>query len=151
MERVASLRSGATVTSLPLSGLDRDFKRAELRFEGVTPPVGSFELRAFVGDPHAGASTPIENNPHYIGSEYFYGVGEEPPAPSPESRTADEASLEQKFEPTQIRLNVTEPLRTFLSQAPSPETPLTLVAVDRDGHEIPEPGLRFEGVSIVTT
>jgi tyrosinase len=151
MERVVSLKSGATVTSLALSNLDRDFKRAELRFEGVTPPVESFELRAFVDEPHAGAATPIDDNPHYLGSTYLYGVGEEQPPPPPRHRAGHETSLEQKFEPTQIRLNVTDSLRTYLQHARPAQTKLTLVAVDRHGREIREPGLRFEGVSVVTT
>jgi hypothetical protein len=138
-----TLRSGATVTSLPLDEIDPGFERAEVRFDGLLPPDGSFELRVFAGEPHADASTPTEGNPHYLGSQYFYGVGA-PDQPG-EERTG------QQFAPTQIRLNVTDGVRALLREIRHGEVPLTLVAVDRDGAEIPEPGLRFEGLSVVTS
>lgn len=137
-----TLKSGATVTSLPLAGIDPEFRRAEVRFDGLLPPEGSFELRVFAGEPRADASTPTEGNPRYLGSQWFYGVGA-PDRPG-EERTG------QQFAPTQIRLNVTDGLRALLRDVRHGEVPVTLVAVDRDGAEIPEPGLRFEGLSVVT-
>lgn len=139
---MTTLRSGATVASLPLDAIEPGFRRAEVRFEGLVPPADSFELRVFAGQPQADARTPTEGNPHYLGSQFFYGVG----APEPGGERTG-----QQFAPTQIRLNVSEGLRALLREVRGGEVPVSLVAVDRDGREIPEPGLRFAGVSFVTS
>lgn len=69
------IRSGETVTTIPLHRIAPGFRRAELRFEGLTPPLRSFEVRVFAGEPNANARTPTTGNPHYLGSQFFYGLG----------------------------------------------------------------------------
>jgi tyrosinase len=145
---MASLKSGATVTSFSLDRLEPGFERGELRFEGLTLPRDSFEVRAFLDEPHANAKTPTEGNPHYLGTQTFYGLGPEAEKYAPGARERGEG----QFAPQQVRLNVTDQLRTFLAKAGRKQNvPVTLVAVDGDGKEIREPGLQFEGLSLVTS
>ncbi len=146
-----TLRSGATVTSFATDRIEPDFQRAELRFEGLTPPVGSFEVRVFGGEPNAGPSTPTEGNPHYLGSQWFYGVGGAPPAAAPAADDPFDLQLQHKFEPTEVRLNVTRGLRNYLASGKGGDMPVTLVVVDRNGNELADSGLDFEGLSLVTT
>ncbi len=143
---MVTLRSGATVTTFALADVEPDFARAEVRFEGLSPPARSFELRVFAGAPNADARTATEGNPHYLGSQWFYGVGGDGGG-----ALDDVADAGQQFAPTQIRLNVTDGLRALLAQGETGALPVTLVAVDRDGNELAEPGLRFEGLSLVTS
>jgi tyrosinase len=144
---MAALKSGATVTSFALHKLEPEFERGELRFEGLTLPRDSFEVRAFLDDPHANAKTPTEGNPHYLGTQSFYGLGPQAEAFAPGARERGEG----QFAPMVIRLNVTDRLRAFVARADKKDVPVTLVAVDGDGNEIADPGLNFEGLSLVTS
>jgi tyrosinase len=144
---MAALRSGATVTSFSLDRLEPNFTRGELRFEGLTLPRDSFDVRAFLDEPHANAKTPTEGNPHYLGTQSFYGLGPEAEKYAPGARERGEG----QFAPQEVRLNVTDRLRAFIAKAGHKAVPVTLVAVDGDGKEIADPGLRFEGLSLVTS
>lgn len=121
---MARIKSGDIAARLPLRDIEPNFRRAELRFEGIKPPVATFSVRVLADE-------------HCLGTQYLYGLG-----------VADEASDAER---TEIRLNITEGLRAYLAQAAPPETAIRLVALDRHGREIPEPELDLEGVSVVTT
>jgi hypothetical protein len=142
-----TLISGTPIASFDLGAVDPDFERAELRFEELSPPAASFELRIFLDQPGAGAKTPTAGNPRYIGSQFFYGLGAEAERNAPEDKLRGAG----QFAPTQIRLNVTSELRRFLAQANRRTVTVTPVAVDLQGNEIRDPGLRFEAVSLVTS
>lgn len=142
-------KSGDVVATIALDQIESNFRRAELRLEGLTPPLESFELRVFIDEPHANAHTPINENPHYLGSQYFYGLGV-PDQPLGLKNPFRLGSSSQSA-PTQIRLNISERLKDYLKGAPPHTAPLSLAAVDRNGKEITDPGLQFEGVSIVTS
>jgi tyrosinase len=153
-----TLRSGATVASFPLHTVDPDFHRAELRFEGLTPPEDTFAIRIFADQPDAGAQTPTEGNPHYLGTRYFLGHGECGGAQGhcdPTPRDIFDLRPQHHYAPVQVRVNVTKRLRTLIAgntpkvSNTAGDAPITLVAVDRAGREIEEPGLRFEGLSVV--
>ena len=144
---MAALKSGATVASFSLDKLEPEFERGELRFEGVTMPRDSFDVRAFLDEPHANAKTPTEENPHYLGTQSFYGLGPEAEKYAPGARERGEG----QFAPQEVRLNVTDRLRAFIAKTGRKNVPVTLVAVDGEGKEIAEPGLHFEGLSLVTT
>jgi hypothetical protein len=131
------LKSGETMARIPLDRIGTDFARAEVRFEGLRPPVPSFEARIFVDEPHPDARTPTDGNPHFLGKQFFYGVG----VPD-----AGEQSTRRE-----IVLNVTQRLRTYLAQTTPHDAPLSVVAVDSDGNEIAEPDLDLESVSLVTS
>jgi hypothetical protein len=136
------LKSGETVARIPLDRIGTDFTRAELRFEGLRPPVPSFEARVFLDEPHPDARTPTDGNPHYLGKQFFYGVG----VPD-----ADVAGAETQSSRREIQLNVTQRFRAYLAQTTPHEAPLSFVVVDHDGNEIAEPDLDLEGVSLVTS
>jgi tyrosinase len=145
---VARVKSGATVATFSLDQLEPGFRRAEARFEGLRPPVATYSVRVFADEPNANASTPTDGNPHYLGTQHFYGLGvaDVPPDPSDPYRLG-RASQSAR---TRVPLNVTKGMRAYLAQAKPQPVPITLVAVDRDGKEIPEPDLDLEGFSIVT-
>jgi hypothetical protein len=137
------------VATIAFDEISPDFERAELRLEGLKPPVASFELRVFADQPGANAGTPTLGNPHYLGSQFFYGLGVDS-APQKSDAIFREDRLSQSA-PTQIRLNISDGLRSFLSAAQRRRATLTFVTVDRDGKEISSPDLDFEGISIIAT
>jgi hypothetical protein len=110
------------------------FARAELRLEGLKPPAKSFEARFFAGDPEAGAQTPTYDNPRFLASQFFYGLGHKAP-------------VSQSMR-TEIRINITDGLRNFLTTSPGPTFAISMVAVDRDGALIAKPDLDLEGFSV---
>lgn len=144
---MSTLKSGTSVTSFALDKIEPAFTRAEVRFDGLTPPQDSFEVRIFLGEPNASAKTPVTGNPHYIGSHYFYGLGAAAAANAPEDRRRGTG----QFAPAQIRVNVTEELRAYVARSADANVPVTLVAVDQSGREIAEPSLSFESLSLVTS
>jgi hypothetical protein len=144
------LKSGETVARIPLDRIGSDFTRAELRFEGLRPPVPSFEARVFLDEPHPDARTPTDGNPHFLGKQFFYGVG----VPATTPATTDPFDLtggETQSSRRAIQLNVTQRFRAYLAQTTPHEAPLAVVTVDHTGNEIAEPDLDLEGVSLVTT
>lgn len=152
------LRSGAKVAAFPLRTIDPQFARAEVRFEGLTPPEDSFAVRVFAGQLDANAETKTDRNPHYLGTRYFFGHGECGGAAGhcdPIQRDIYDLRPAHHYAPVRVRLDVTrrlkELIRTTVSTeaAKSPDVPVTLVVVDRDGREIGEPDLTFEGLSVV--
>lgn len=146
---MARIKSGATVATFSFDRIEPGFRRAEARFEGLQPPLQTYSVRVFADEPNANASTPTNGNPHYLGTQHFYGLGvaDMPPDPSDPYRFG-RASQSAR---TQVPLNVTNGLRDYLAQATPHAAPITVVAVDRNGNEIPEPDLDLEGFSIVTT
>lgn len=144
------VKSGETVARIPLEQFDPDFGRAELRFQALRPPVASYEARVFIDEPDADARTPTEENPRYLGSQYFYGVGSRAPDPPPSPKLY---SLEgpTHWTPRDIALDVTQRFRSYLRQTRPHVAPLSVVAVDADGNEIAQPDLDLEGISLVTT
>lgn len=142
------VKSGDIVARLPLDRIGTDFRRAELRFAGLRPPIPSYEARMFVDEPQANAQTPTEGNPHYLGSQYFYGLGvADGPAESQNAYGLETATQSSRRE---IPLNVTRRLRSYLQGATPHVAPLSIVAVDHDGNEIAEPDLDLEEISLVT-
>jgi len=143
------VRSGQVVATFEADRLQPGFERAEIRFEGLKPPAESFEVRVFVDEPDANAGTPTDGNIHYLGTQRFYGLGtpDIPPDPSDPYRFG-RASQSAR---TTVPLNVTAALRAYRAAARAQRWNVTLVAVGRDGHLIPEPDLDIEGLSLVTT
>ena len=153
---VPTLASGTTISHFALHTLDKDFARAEVRFEGLTPPDDSFEVRVFVNDPKANGKTKTDGNKNYLGSQHFFGHGgcfgaEGHCDPAP--RDIFDTRPKHHFDPIHVRLNVTKPLRELVRSKDlgTKDAPVTLVVVDPDGKEIPQSGLHFEGFSLVLT
>ncbi len=153
-----TLHSGATVAHFPLHTVDAEFNRAELRFEDLTPPEDTFEVRVFADEPNADAATPTEGNVHYLGTRYFFGHGECGGAEGhcdPVPRDVYDLRPRHHYAPVRVRLNITKRLRALiLASAGTPvsgpgDAPITLVVVDRDGTDLEDSGLHFEGLSVV--
>jgi len=128
--------SGQTLAAVRLAEIPADFARAELRLEGLEPPVESFEARFFADEPEAGAQTPTFGNPHFLASQFFYGLGGANQAPA------------SQLAPTEIRINITDGLRRFLATGPRAEFSVSVVAIDRQGNLIAEPDLNLESVTV---
>jgi tyrosinase len=76
-------RSGSV--AVDTGGTGKDFKRADIVFDGVEQAGGSFEARVFLNNPDADASTPMTPEHGYAGSFHVYGYGL---YPGPESDPA---------------------------------------------------------------
>jgi tyrosinase len=154
-----TLRSGATVASFPLHTIDQDFNRADVRFEGLTPPHDSFAVRIFADQRDATGKTPTEGNPNYLGTRYFFGHGECGGAQGhcdPTPRDIFDLRPRHHYAPVQVRVNVTKRLKQLIARGggptkanPAGDAPITLVVVDRKGNEIVDSELSFEGLSVV--
>jgi tyrosinase len=144
-----AVASGTTVATFQLDAVDPDFNRAEVRFEGLTPPENSFEVRVFVGQPNANAATPIDDNPSFLGSQFFFGHGGCFGAPGhcdPVPRDIFDLRPPHHYDPIRVRLDVTKRLRALLAKGGlDTNAPVTLVIVDRDGNESADADLHFEG------
>lgn len=148
----ASLLSGSVVASFALDRIAPNFNRAEVRFEGLTLPEKTFELRIFANEPNADASTATLSNPHYLGSQFFFGHGGCFGAPGhcePVDRDIFDLRPKHHYAPVKIRLNVTERLRASIAQLAPRRVGITLVAVGSDGKDLSDPGLHFEGLTFV--
>jgi hypothetical protein len=150
-----TLKSGDTVTYFSLGHVDPDFHRAEIRFEGLTPPKDSFTVRVFVNDTKADASTKTDGNADFLGAQGFFGHGEcfgDEGHCDPKPRDIFDPRPRHHYNPIRVRLNVTRPLRALVRKgAKLDNAPITLVVVDAQGKEIPESGLHFEGFSVAIT
>jgi hypothetical protein len=128
------IESGQIVGVFRPVDIPSDFARAELRLEGLKPPAKSFEARFFADDPRAGAHTQTYQNPRFLASQFFYGLG---------PKASDNQSMR-----SEIRINITDGLRDFLTTDPGPEFTISIVAVSREGELIPKPDLDLEGFAV---
>jgi tyrosinase len=153
-----TLRSRATVAHYPLYTLDpRDFSRADIRFEGLTPPEDTFAVRIFADQDDATAATPTEGNPHYLGTRFFFGHGECGGAEGhcdPVPRDVFDLRPQHHYWPRQVYVNVTKRLKDLIPAGKGADTAkkdanITLVAVGVDGKPIDDCGLTFEGLSVI--
>jgi tyrosinase len=151
------LRSGVPVAAFPLHTIDPGYNRAELRFDGLIPPEDSFAVRVFADLNDASVETATDDNPHYLGTRYFFGHGECGGAPGhcdAVPRDIYDLRSAHHYAPVQVRLDITRRLRALIGQRtastdPAGDAPITLVVVDRDENEVKESELYFEGLSVV--
>ncbi|MEA2719621.1 MAG: tyrosinase [Candidatus Eremiobacteraeota bacterium] len=147
-----TLASGDTVTTFSLGTVDAEFHRAEIRFEGLTPPKNSFTVLVFVNDTKANGKTKTYGNPHFLGAQGFFGHGRcfgDEGHCDPKPRDIFDLRPKHHYDPIKVRLNVTRPLRALLRAGEKlDDSPVTLVVIDAKGNEIPESGLHFEGFSL---
>jgi tyrosinase len=158
----SSLRSGVPVAHFPLYSTEPDFDRAEVRFERCTPPKDTFAVRIFADLNKADASTPTRDNPNYLATWHFFGhgrcIGAEGHCDVVD-RDVFDLRVPHHYASQQVRVDVTKPLRELIVRGranglPAKDNPagnanITLVAVDRKGNEIDEPGLHFDALSLV--
>ena len=152
---ISGVKFNAPVTSFALSQVKPLIPRVELRFHKVKHPKASFEIRVFLNEPDANASTPIENNPNYAGSLYVFGHGErggdaghcEPPTAP---RGAFDLRPPDHLTPMELSLDASEAVNAIAKSGSTSDVTVTLVAVDHKGRQIDKPGIDFEGMSIET-
>jgi tyrosinase len=154
---MSSTKFNAPVASFSLEQIPPDVPKVELRFHKVKHPKNSFEIRVFLNQPDANASTPIENNPHYAGSLFVFGHGEcggdaghcEPPETP---RGPFDLRPPHHLTPMELSLDASDAVAAIAKTgvAPTSGITVTLVAVDHKGKQIEKPGIDFEGISLGT-
>jgi hypothetical protein len=153
-----TLRSRATVAHFPVYTIDpADFLRADVRFEGLTPPMESFGVHVFADQEDATPEQANEDNLHYLGTRFFFGHGECGGAEGhcdPVPRDVFDLRPTHHYAPRQVRLNVTKRLKKLIAAGRAggedkKNASITLVAVDRRGAAIEDADLYFEGLSVI--
>ncbi len=142
----------APVVGFALGQLESDFEEAELQFHNVKHPRNSFEMRVFLNQPDADASTETNNNSNYAGSLYFFGHGE---CAGDEGHCDPDRVRRGKFDlrppshvaPFTLYLDTTECIRNLADEG---EVTVRLVAVDSDGNQLEDPGTDFDAIALVT-
>jgi tyrosinase len=150
---MSATKFNAPVASFSLSQIKPVIPKVELRFHKVKHPKNSFEIRVFLNQPDANASTPTENNPHYAGSLFVFGHGEcggdaghcEPPQTT---RGPFDLRPPSHLTPMELSLDASEAVNAIAKTGSTSDVTVTLVAVDNKGRQIEKPGIDFEGISL---
>ncbi len=151
---MSATKFNTPVASFSLSQVSAAIPKVELHFHKVKHPKNSFEIRVFLNQPDANASTSIEDNPHYAGSLFVFGHGEcggdkghcDPPVAP---RGPFDLRPPHHLSPMEHSLDVSDSVAAIAKSAAatSPVT-VTLVAVDHKGKQIEKPGIDFESISL---
>lgn len=150
---MSATKFNAPVATFSLSQIQPVIPKVELRFHKVKHPKTSFEIRVFLNQPDANASTPIDNNPHYAGSLFVFGHGEcggdaghcEPPETT---RGPFDLRPPHHLTPMELSLDASEAVNAIAKTGSTSDVSVTLVAVDPKGRQIEKPGIDFEGISL---
>lgn len=150
---VPYMGKSAPVVRVSLADLRSNYGTAKLEFRNVLHTQESYEVRVFLEQPGADASTPTEGNKHYAGSLFFYGQGqysgvgvEGLSSRTPLAQEFDLSPGASNTSPFTLNLDITSSLRHF---ANLPQIGVSFVAVDFKGNQIPKPDLEFESVSLI--
>ncbi len=138
----------------PVSG---PFKRAQLDFHQLRPPKKAYEVRAYLNNEGADASTPI-SDPSFGGRMVLFGHGACYGAPGHCDPTqAERGDYDQRrkhplrYEKTRYALDCTRGLRRLVEDASEPiDVYLTLVVLDETGAPEPHDAILYRGVSLST-
>jgi tyrosinase len=136
---------------IPVSELNRGFRKAEIRLHWVPQLARSCFIRAFLNQPGADARTETRGNPHFAGYIAIFGHGAcyggpgHCDAPPPRGRDYDHRTRSHNA-PRNHRIDVTECARTLLA-AGADELQITLVVIGADYEEDIDL-LKLEGVSL---
>jgi tyrosinase len=128
----------------------KGFKKAEIRLHWVPQLERSCFIRAFLNDPGADATTPIQGNPHYAGYLAVFGHGAcyggpgHCDLPPPRARNFDLRPRSHNT-PRNHRLDVTACATEILKKADSLQ--ITLLVIGVDYQEDPDL-LKLDGVSL---
>ena len=142
---------------VPLGGVASGFVRAQLDFHRLRPPKGSYEIRAYVENPHCDATTGYEDE-SYAGRLVLFGHGQCHGAPghcNPDLAKRDDYDIRPKhplrYEHTKYCLDITRGLRRYLTREKSPDgVKVYLVTVDAKGEGVPAESVKYEGCSLRT-
>jgi len=135
---------------IPIDKKAKSFRKAEIRLHWVPQLVRSCFVRAFLNQPGADASTPLQDNPSYAGYLAIFGHGEcyggpgHCDLPPPRARAYDQRPRSHNT-PRNHRIDVTEAARRLLEK--SDELTVTLIVIGVDYREERDL-LKLEGVSL---
>ena len=135
---------------IPIDKKVRSFRKAEIRLHWVPQLVRSCFVRAFLNQPGADASTPLQGNPNYAGYLAIFGHGEcyggpgHCDLPPPQARAYDQRPRSHNT-PRNHRIDVTEAARRLLEK--NDELTITLIVIGVDYREERDL-LKLEGVSL---
>jgi tyrosinase len=128
----------------------KGFRKAEVRLHWVPQLMRSCFVRAFLNQPGADASTPLQGNPHFAGYLSIFGHGAcyggpghcDPPPPRP--RDYDLRTRSHNT-PRNHRIDVTKAAKRLLEQTDQLRITLLVIGADyQEDHEL----LKLEGVSL---
>lgn len=135
---------------IPVEKSAQSFRKAEIRLHWVPQLVRSCFVRAFINQPGADASTPVQDNPHYAGYLAIFGHGEcyggpgHCDLPPPRARAFDQRPRSHNT-PRNHRIDVTEAARKALASGDEVQITLVVIGVDyREERDL----LKLEGVSL---
>lgn len=137
-----------------LDGLGGGVDRAYLELQGMRPPLRSYEVRVFIDQEGADASTPIEGNPRHAGTLFFFGHGECTGADghcAPELVTRDsyDRRPDHPLKKRNYSLDVTDAVRAVSANGGGGEALLSFVVLDCAGNQVAPEELDFESVALV--
>lgn len=135
---------------IPIQPNAKAFRKAEIRLHWVPQLMRSCFVRAFLNQPDADASTPIQDNPHFAGYLSIFGHGAcyggpghcDPPPPRP--RDYDMRTRSHNT-PRNHRIDVTKSAKALLAKADKLQ--ITLLVIGAHYGEDREL-LKLEGVSL---
>lgn len=139
-------------TQVTVPRQEKDFKTAVMEFHNVHHPRGSYEVRVFINEAEAGAQTPVDDNPHYAGSMYFFGSskvcsGDKGHCDLPEAgRKKFDLRPPHHLTPFKMYHDVTTCLKKVGKEKPA--VSVKLVCIDKSGQMLND-GMKFEGLSLV--
>jgi len=140
------------IVGFALGAIEPEFEKAELEFQNLMHPRSSFEIRVFLNQPDANASTPTEGNDHYAGSLYLFGHGE---CPGEEGHCAPDRGPIDQFDirrPSHVRpFNAYVDVTEAIQRLGDSEVTVKLVAVDAKENPITNPGTDFDAITLITT
>jgi len=128
----------------------KGFRKAEIRLHWVPQLLRSCFVRAFLNQPDADASTPLQGNPHFAGYMSVFGHGPcyggpghcDPPPPRP--RDYDWRTRSHNT-PRNHRIEVTKSAKTLLESTDKLQITLLVIGADyEEDHDL----LKLAGVSL---
>jgi tyrosinase len=138
-----------------IDGLVDGIDYAYLHLQGMRPPLRSYEVRVFLNEEGADASTPIEGNPRHAGTLFFFGHGECTGAdghcaPELATRDAYDRRPDHPLKKRNYSLDITGAVRAVASDGGAgEEVLLSFVVLDCDGNQVAPEELDFESIDLV--
>ena len=139
---------------IPLAGVRRGFRRADLVFHGLDHSGPSYEVRIFFNQPDADAATPRTAEAGYVRSFYMFGHGGCAGQPGhcevPETRRAFDLRPPHQLTPATRWVTVTDATRRALEAGELRVTVVPVVTSLAGARDVDVDVMAFQQVSLVT-
>ena len=147
----------ASPETISIGEVSGPFSRAQLDFHQLRPPIGSYEIRAYINEPNVDADAGI-NHSSYCGRLILFGHGHCHGAaghcdPDLEERGSYDRRSQHplRYRKTRYHIDITQALQTWLaSKGQSEKLEITLVTVGIDGRMVSPRSVTYRGVSLAT-